>query len=132
MFTTCSQSQLVDSFFIEKVLAEGKRSTCLLHVSGHIDLNDVRRLKSIADEFSTTKSKKNHPLDETVGRFLDCKVEQIRHSPNIFARICGKKVGHRRTAKFDRAISMNCAQRKPYKKSTPLLRHCVRASTVRP
>ena len=78
MFTTCSHSQLVDSFFIEKVLAEGKRSTCLLHVSGHIDLNDVRRLKSIADEFSTTKSKKNHPLDETVskalGRSVDCEI----------------------------------------------------------
>ena len=53
------------------------------------------------------------------GRFLDCIVEQIRHSPNIFARICGEKVGHRRTAKMDRAISMDVAERKTYEKSTP-------------
>ena len=43
---------------------------------------------------------------------------QMRHSPNIFARICGEKVGHRRTAKLDRAISMNISLSSMFKKST--------------
>ena len=40
---------------------------------------------------------------KTGGRFLDCKVGQICPSPNFFAPFCSAKVGHRRTATFDRA-----------------------------
>jgi len=55
VFSACSQTQFVDSFFVEKVLDEAKKSTCLLHLNGEVDLVNIRRLNSIADEFRTTK-----------------------------------------------------------------------------
>ena len=53
------------------------------------------------------------------GRFLDRYSRAIRCSPKFFAAFCSAKVGHWRTATFDRAISMNVAERKTYEKSTP-------------
>ena len=55
------------------------------------------------------------------GRFLDCKVGQIHHLPNIFAPFWSAKVGCRRTATIDRAISINVTEQIFYEKSTPAL-----------
>ena len=56
------------------------------------------------------------------GRFLIQNFRRFAVSPNFFATNLCDKVGHRRTAKMDRAISMDAAERKTYEKSTPGLR----------
>ena len=48
---------------------------------------------------------------------------KLRRSLYFFARICGVKVGHQRMVQLDRAISMDFAERKTYKKSTPGFYH---------
>ena len=53
------------------------------------------------------------------GQFLDRKVEWLRPSPNNCATNSCEIVGRWRTATFDRANSMNVAEQKSYKKSTP-------------
>ena len=53
------------------------------------------------------------------GRFLIPDFCSFTVSSNFFASNSCEKVGHRRTAKIDRNISMDCAERKKYEKSTP-------------
>ena len=57
--------------------------------------------------------------------FSIVKVEQVHRSPTFFAAFCSAKVGRRRTATFDRAISMNVAEQKSYEKSTSAYAFCI-------
>ena len=59
------------------------------------------------------------PLDTYLQNWTLKNRKLTYDSPNFFATNLCDKVGHRRTAKMDRAISMDVAERKTYEKSTP-------------
>ena len=61
----------------------------------------------------------------TRGRFLIRNFRRFAVSPNFFATNSCEKVGRRRTAQLDRAISMKFSLSSTFKKSTPGCHYCV-------
>ena len=58
-------------------------------------------------------------MEFTRGRFLVIDLHPFAVSSNFFASNSSKRVGRRRTAKMDRAISLNFAEQKRFEKLTP-------------
>ena len=93
---------------------------CHNNLTYHIEMNTKQARGWRNANFSLT-----HWTGFTRGRYLNCKVERICRSPNLFAPFWGKKVGHRQTTKTDRAISMNFLLSSTLKKSTPGSQSCL-------